>query len=106
VPTTFSLYSFADISGSIFAIKRFSNCSTAVGLLVNSTLKTSCKFDAGSVLTSSTFFPFSAKDTAVAQAVDVLPTPPLPVKNKKDVNSNFFGRKLGYMFYSFFLSYN
>ncbi|MPM23140.1 hypothetical protein SDC9_69604 [bioreactor metagenome] len=31
---------------------------------------------------SSTFFPLSAKVTAVAQAAEVLPTPPLPVKNK------------------------
>ena len=37
---------------------------------------------AGSVLTKSTRRPLSASRTALAQASDVLPTPPLPVKNK------------------------
>ena len=40
----------------------------------------SFSLDAGSVLTSSTRRPLSARRTAVAQASDVLPTPPLPVK--------------------------
>jgi hypothetical protein len=40
-------------------------------------------FDAGSVLTSSTCLPASANCTAAAQAMEVLPTPPLPVKNMK-----------------------
>jgi hypothetical protein len=31
------------------------------------------------VLTKRTRSPFSARDTAVAQAMEVLPTPPLPV---------------------------
>ena len=31
------------------------------------------------MLTSRTRFPLSARDTAVAQAIEVLPTPPLPV---------------------------
>ena len=43
--------------------------------------------DAGSVLTSSTRFPASASVTAVAQASEVLPTPPLPVKNSPRVGS-------------------
>ena len=43
---------------------------------------TSSRFDAGSVLTSSTRFPASARATAVALATEVLPTPPLPVKNR------------------------
>ena len=39
--------------------------------------------EAGSVLTSNTRLPASASCTAVAQAMEVLPTPPLPVKNRK-----------------------
>ena len=39
--------------------------------------------EAGSVLTSSTRCPPSASWMAVAQAIEVLPTPPLPVKNRK-----------------------
>ena len=41
---------------------------------------TSSRFEAGSVLTRSTRLPASASAMAVAQAVDVLPAPPLPVK--------------------------
>src|SRR5690606_34261676 len=37
--------------------------------------------EAGSVETSSTFFPARARRTADAHAMEVLPTPPLPVKN-------------------------
>jgi len=37
---------------------------------------------AGSVLTSSTRLPWWARCTAVAHAMLVLPTPPLPVKKK------------------------
>ena len=44
--------------------------------------KTCPRFDAGSVLTSSTRFPRSARPTATAQASEVFPTPPLPVKNR------------------------
>jgi hypothetical protein len=54
-------------------------------------LNTSCRFEAGSVLISRTFFPLSARVTAVAQAVDVFPTPPLPVKNKYLVNFTLSG---------------
>src|ERR1035437_2779718 len=39
--------------------------------------------DAGSVLTNSTRCPASASWMAVAQAIEVLPTPPLPVKKRK-----------------------
>src|SRR5699024_6489852 len=42
---------------------------------------------AGSVLTKATFFPFSAKFKAIELDIVVLPTPPLPVKNKYFVNS-------------------
>ena len=37
----------------------------------------------GSVLTNNTRWPCSASSTAVAQAIEVLPTPPLPVKKRK-----------------------
>ena len=47
----------------------------------------SSRLEAGSVLTSSTDLPPSASDRAVAQAIEVLPTPPLPVKNRKRVGS-------------------
>ena len=46
------------------------------------TPKTCPTLEAGSVLTSSTDLPLRAKMTADAQAIDVLPTPPLPVKNR------------------------
>ena len=39
--------------------------------------------EAGSVLTSNTRRPASASCMAVAQAIEVFPTPPLPVKNRK-----------------------
>ncbi len=47
------------------------------------TLNTWPTLDAGSVLTSNTWRPASASVIAVAQAIEVLPTPPLPVKNRK-----------------------
>ena len=47
----------------------------------------SSRLDAGSVLTSSTRLPASARAMATAQAIEVLPTPPLPVKNRKRVGS-------------------
>jgi hypothetical protein len=47
------------------------------------TPKTWPTLEAGSVLTSSTFRPAPARCTAAAQAMEVLPTPPLPVKNRK-----------------------
>ena len=39
--------------------------------------------DEVTVLTSSTRFPARAREMAVAQAMEVFPTPPLPVKNRK-----------------------
>ena len=50
-------------------------------------IKHSCRFEAGSVLISSIFFPLSAKPTAVAQAIEVFPTPPFPVKKRYFVKS-------------------
>src|ERR1019366_3531187 len=49
------------------------------------TPKTCPRLEAGSVLTSKTVRPLSASATAVAHARDVLPTPPLPVKNRSRV---------------------
>src|SRR5450631_4822458 len=48
-------------------------------------------FEAGSVLTSRTFFPALARVSAVAHAMEVLPTPPLPVKkrNRGALSRNF-----------------
>src|ERR1035437_2091084 len=47
--------------------------------------------EAGAVLTSRTFFPALARGTAVAHAMEVLPTPPLPVKkrNRGALSRNF-----------------
>ena len=84
-PTTLSRYAFAEASGLILLANKFSTLGTAFGVLVNSIPNTSCRLEAGSVLISNTLFPLSAKATAVAQAVDVFPTPPLPVKNKNFV---------------------
>ena len=46
------------------------------------TSKTWPTLDVGSVLISRTRLLWPASVTAVAQATDVLPTPPLPVKNR------------------------
>ena len=47
---------------------------------------TSSRFDAGSVLTMSTWRPASANPSATLLATVVLPTPPLPVKNRNGVS--------------------
>ena len=81
-PTRRSRYSRAAASGSTFKAHRPGTSGTGVGLPPSETPSTSSRFDAGSVLTSSTRFPRSANSTAVAQASEVFPTPPLPVKNR------------------------
>jgi hypothetical protein len=43
--------------------------------------------------TGMTFLPSCAKETAVAQAVVVLPTPPFPVKNRYLVNQQAYNNK-------------
>ncbi len=78
---TDSLYSLAASSGLRFATTKPGTPSIGTPLPSSSVLKTSCKLDAGSVLIRRTLFPLSAKFTATAQAVEVLPTPPFPVKN-------------------------
>jgi hypothetical protein len=55
---------------------------TGVGVLRNSIPSISSRFDAASVLTNSTFLPASASLSAAAVDNEVLPTPPLPVKNR------------------------
>src|ERR1035437_1807910 len=60
---------------------------TATGRLPRGTSNISSRLDAGSVLTSRTDLPLSVSAKAAAQAIEVLPTPPLPVKNKKRVGS-------------------
>src|SRR5665647_1996557 len=71
----------------MFRAKRPATSGTALGSAVSSTPRTSSRFDAGSVLTSSTRLPASARPMAVAQAAEVLPTPPLPVKKRMRVGS-------------------
>src|SRR5512135_2069272 len=66
----------------MFSAQRPGTPGTGVGWLASSTPKTSSRFEAGSVLTRSTRWPWSARPTAVAPATEVLPTPPLPVKNR------------------------
>src|SRR5690554_2765866 len=78
---TDSLYSYAASSGFKLTTLRFETSFILVSLLLSGILNTSCRLEAGSVLTNRTFLPLSARLTAVAQAIEVLPTPPLPVKN-------------------------
>jgi hypothetical protein len=56
---------------------------TSVGDPLSGTPSTSSKLEAGSVDTSNTRRPASANPSATADDVEVFPTPPLPVKNKK-----------------------
>lgn len=67
----------------------------AVGVGESGVSRTSSRLDAGSVETSRTRLPRSARATAVAQASVVLPTPPLPVKSRirlgsGSISSSFF----------------
>ena len=71
--------------GSILRTCRRSAPGTATGTLPKGTSNISSRLDAGSVLTRSTDLPPSTSARAAAQAIEVLPTPPLPVKNKKRV---------------------
>src|SRR5664280_2624079 len=67
----------------MFNAKRLGTPGICVGVEVNCWPRTSSRLDAGSVLTSSTLRPRSARAMAEAQARDVFPTPPLPVKKRK-----------------------
>src|SRR5450755_2471470 len=64
---------------------RRSAPETATGKFPKGVPNISSRLDAGSVLTKSTVLPPSTSAKAAAQAIEVLPTPPLPVKNKKRV---------------------
>jgi hypothetical protein len=55
---------------------------TATGWLLSAMPSISFRLEAASVLTSSTFLPASASAIDTAVETDVLPTPPLPVKNR------------------------
>ena len=81
-PTIRSRYSAAATSGSRFIASRRGTPGTPVGEEPSFTARTSSRFDAGSVLRSRTRRPLSAKAIAVADEIDVLPTPPFPVKNR------------------------
>src|ERR1039458_9317484 len=67
----------------MFNAKRFGTPGIGVGVEANCWPRTSSRLDAGSVLTSNTRLPRSARAMAEAQARDVFPTPPLPVKKRK-----------------------
>lgn len=67
----------------MFMAKRPGTDAMGRGLFSSAVPSTSSKFDAGSVLTRSTFFPESARAMLLAQARVVFPTPPLPVKKRK-----------------------
>src|SRR5450631_3385742 len=71
---------------------------TGVGLSFRAISSISSRFDAGSVLTSRTRNPRSARPMAVAHAREVFPTPPLPVKNKNVVGA-ISARKLSIYIY-------
>ena len=84
---TLSLYSAAACSGSRLTTVKPGTSWISVPCPFKVWLKTSCRFEAGAVLIRSIFLPLSAKPTAVAQAIEVLPTPPFPVKKRYFVNS-------------------
>ena len=66
----------------MFSTDRPGAPGTGTGVLRSSMPSISSRFDAASVLTSSTFLPASASVSAAAVDSEVLPTPPLPVKNR------------------------
>src|ERR1017187_486667 len=87
-PTSFSRYAIAAAAGSMFNAASRGTLAIAVGVEVRLTPSTSSRLEAGSVLTSNTRLPLSASAMAEAHASEVLPTPPLPVKNRKRVGAS------------------
>src|SRR5690606_17196573 len=81
-PAMRSRYACAAACGSISSAHRFATAAIAVMRLPMRSPKTCPTLEAGSVLTRSTRLPWAASCTAVAQAMEVLPTPPLPVKKR------------------------
>jgi hypothetical protein len=73
---------------SIFMAESPGADRTDVGVSDRPTPSISSRLEAGSVLTSRTRRPRSARQMAVAHASEVLPTPPLPVKNRKGVGAS------------------
>src|SRR5512145_3061872 len=86
-----SRYWRAASMGSTFSAHRPGTPGIAVGVEERFVPSTSSRFDAGSVLTSSTRLPASASAIAVALAVEVLPTPPFPVKKRMRVGRSISG---------------
>ncbi len=75
-----SIYSCVDLSGSISMAHRFGTPLMAVIWWPIGCSKTSARLEAGSVVTISVRWPWSAYQTAWVHAMLVLPTPPLPEK--------------------------
>ena len=69
----------------MFIADRRGTDDSGVGTADSDVPSTSSRLDAGSVLTSNTRRPASARAIAVALAAEVLPTPPFPVKNSMRV---------------------
>ena len=85
---TRSRYSSVAASGSMFSANSPGAPGTGVGWFVRATPSIWSRFEAGSVLTSSSLCPASASLSAVAHDSAVLPTPPLPVKNRNRVGAS------------------
>src|SRR5674476_1458198 len=77
-----SRYASAACSGLISIADSPGTCSMGVTAFPMVTPRTWLTLEAGSVLTSRTRLPWLTRCKAVAQATDVLPAPPLPVKNR------------------------
>ena len=68
--------------GSMFMAHSPWAPGTGDGRSVNGNPSISSRFEAGSVLTRRTDLPASANAKETAQAMEVLPTPPFPVKKR------------------------
>ena len=91
-----SRYASAACCGSISNADRPSTAEISVMVFPTVSPKTCPTLEAGSVLTSRTFFPSRARVIAEAHAMEVLPTPPLPVKNRNRgaLSRNFMSQPL------------
>ena len=81
-PTTLSRYWAASCTGSTSSASSPGHAGMGVGSMPMTCPNTSPRFDAGSVVTSSTRRPASARAHATAHDTLVLPTPPLPVRKR------------------------
>ncbi len=80
--TILERYCWAASCGSISRAESPGTAVTGRMVLPIAWSNTCPTFEAGSVLTSKTRLPCSARRIAVAQEMEVFPTPPLPVKNR------------------------